>query len=203
MVRIEVVGEGSAVAQPDYASLSFHIVARDRAARVAAASAESGAASLIEMLDRGGVAKDDRGAQTVNVHRRTRWHDEREIFEGWEAAITVSCTVRDPDRAFDLIEEVTSAADVSLSGPHWVVDPSNAARDLARSRAFHDGFRKAESYASAAGLSLGELKEISEGTRPGGSSGVRLAARSEAMSSALEPAAQTVGATVTLLFDAE
>ena len=115
MVRIEVVGEGSAVAQPDYASLNFTIVARDRAARAAAASAERSAASLIEMLDRAGVAKDDRGAQNVNVHRRTRWQDDREIFEGWEAAINVSCTVRDPDRAYDLVEEVTSAADVSLN----------------------------------------------------------------------------------------
>ncbi|NNE95885.1 MAG: SIMPL domain-containing protein [Acidimicrobiales bacterium] len=204
MVRIEVVGEGTAVAQPDYAALTFTVVVRDGSARAAASSAETGAASLIDMLDRAGVANDDRGAQSATVHRRTRWHGDREVFEGWEAVINVACTVRDPNRAYDLVEDVTAAADVALSGPHWVVEPSNAAHDRARARAFEEGVRKAESYANAAGLSLGDLKEISEGTGAGGSPSRRLAASSpEAMTAALEPASQTVGATVTLLFDAE
>ncbi len=204
MTTIDVTGTGTAEADPDFASLSFHANAVEATSRAALASAKRITAAIIQLLDDGGVAERDRGAQHSNLHRRTRWHNEVETFLGWEAQITVTCTVREPEQAYGLVESVTEATDVNINGPHWIVDEANPAHDVAREGAVASARRKAQSYATAAGLTLGRLTVLAEGAgRVQG--GPRMARRmtSMEMEDAVDPASQTVSASVTLSFEAE
>jgi len=201
MARLEVSGNGSAVTDPDYAALGFHASGVAPSSAEAMTMAKERASAIIDVLDAAGIDSKDRGAQHSSVHRRTRWRDDREHFEGWEAQITVNCTVREPVLAYELVEGVTQIAEVSVNGPRWVIDGANSAHDLAREAAVQAARQKAQSYASACGLDLGALLEIIEGS--GGGGGPRMMRMAAAESdTTVDPAAQTVNAVVTLVFEA-
>ena len=200
MVQIRVTGNGHATSEPDEAGFSFSCQGHGPEAQTALAQATETAAAVLEQLDALGVTEGRRGVQRAHVHPRTRWVQDRELREGWDAQANVECSITEPTQAFELIDRIARIERVSINGPQWRVHPENAAHDAARQLAVDAARMKAASYAEAAGLTLGALVELFEGGAQPGPMGV--GGRSFAESASLEAADQTVQATVTLVFDA-
>lgn len=200
MVQIRVTGSGHETSAPDEAAFQFQCQGFALDAPGALSQATQAAESMLALLDDLGVPSEQRGLQRARVHPRTRWIEEREVRDGWDAHATVECTLSDATAAFELLEQATTVDRVAINGPEWRIRPDNPAHDVARQLAVDDGRIKAQSYAHAAGLSLGDLRELTEG----GATHDRPMMRSMAMSEAasLEAADQVVHATVTLVFDA-
>ncbi|MDW3177902.1 MAG: SIMPL domain-containing protein [Acidimicrobiia bacterium] len=200
MVQIRVAGSGQASSAPDEAAFQFRCQGFAPDASESLSQATLAAEAVLGLLDELGVPPELRGLQRARVHPRTRWDGDREVRDGWDARATVECTLSDATAAFELLEQATTIDRVSIHGPEWQVRPSNPAHDAARQLAVADGRMKAESYANAAGLTLGDLQELVEGGAQHGSPMMRSMGASEATS--LEASDQIVHASVTLVFEA-
>ncbi len=201
MVQIRVSGSGNATSAPDEAVFQFNCQGSAADATGALSEATEAAEAILGLLDRVGVPSEQRGVQRAQVHPRTRWIEDREVREGWDAHATIECTLSDSTAAFELLEEATTIERVAIHGPEWRIRPDNPAHGTARQLAVDDGRAKAQSYAAAVGLTLGDLQELIEG----GAGQARPMMRSMAMadSAPLEAADQSVHATVTLVYTAE
>ena len=198
MAEIRVSGTGVASSAPDEAVFHFNCQGFAAEASEALASANAAAQSVIAVLDRMDIAPSKRGVQRAQVHPRIRYHDNREVREGWDATTSVECTLDDVDSAFELLAATTEVAQVSVDGPNWQIRPDNPAHATARKRAVDDAKLKATSYADAADLALGELMELIE---HGADRGVRMrSAMLESSPSSLDPSEQSVSAQVTLVY---
>lgn len=200
MVHIRVTGSGQVRSAPDEATFQFHCQGFAAEAPDALSQATLAAETVLGLLDGLGVPPQSRGVQRARVHPRTRWDGDREIRDGWNANATVECTLSDATLAFELLEQATAIDRVSIHGPEWQIRPTNPAHDSARQLAVAEGRMKAESYAHAAGLTLGDLHELVEGGAVHASPMMRSMGASEATS--LEASDQIVHATVTLVFEA-
>lgn len=201
MAEIRVTGTGTTTSPPDQAAFTFSCEGRGAEASDALAQATAGAELVIGLLDSVDVPKDRRGVDRAAVHPRIQWRNDREVRDGWDAHASVQCTIDDPVAAFDLLEKAATLDRVSVHGPHWQIRPDNPAHDVVRKLAVDDARSKAESYASAAGLSLGALTELIEGgAMPGGRR--RMQAMASEQAAPLEASEQSVRASVTLVFEA-
>lgn len=200
MVQIRVIGSGQATTAPDEAGFQFHCKGTAPEAPEALAKATTAAEDVVTVLDRLGVPTERRGVQRAHVHPRVRWVDDDEVRDGWDADVSVDCSIEDPAMAYEVLEEVAAVDGVSIQGPHWRIRRENPAHEAARHQAVNDGREKAQSYASAADLTLGDLLELVEGGADRGEPRMRHMAMAE--SASLEAADQVVNATVTLVFDA-
>jgi uncharacterized protein YggE len=68
-----------------------------------------------------------------------------------------------------MLAEASARTEASVDGPRWEIRPENPAHDEARGQAMEDARRRADTYAQAAGLSLGDVLEVVEvGAQPTG-----------------------------------
>jgi uncharacterized protein YggE len=75
-------------------------------------------------------------------------------------------TVRDTDQLGELLDAAVNAGANSIYGVTFYVDDQTAAASEARVEAVEDARTKAEELASAAGMTLGPMVALSEGTTP-------------------------------------
>ncbi len=203
MAEIRVTGQGRTTSAPDEATFTFGCQGRGSEANAALSQATDAAKSLVALLDDIGIPEDKRGVERARVHPRVLWRKDREVRDGWDANATVSCTISDPTAAFDLLEKATLLDHVSVQGPNWRIRPDNPAHEEARKLAVDDARMKAESYARAAGLTLGELMEIIESGSVQSAPMMRgLAAAGGAAAESLEPSEQSVYANITMVYHA-
>lgn len=199
MTRITVVGSGSHSTEPDSASFSINTPTVAPTASEALAASSTLADAVLATLEDAGVPEDARGVQFSSVNRESRWEQDKEVLIGWRASHQVTCVSRDIAKTFDLLETLTSIDGVEVRGPHWEVDPDNPAHAAARRAAVVDARRRANDYAAALDVELGDLVELLEqGASPGP---VHVEARLSMASPALEAAAQAVSATATAVFE--
>ena len=113
-------------------------------------------------------------------------------------------TVRDTDMLGDLLDEAVNAGANSINGVTFYVDDQTAAASEARKLAVEDARTKAEELAAAAGLTLGPVVSIAEGTvsprrhfRTPASAGGRMAAAAVPV----QPGSSTVAVDVSMTFE--
>lgn len=171
--QIIVIGEGSASAVPDRAVMTLG--ARHSAKSAAEAMAQTSAAVtaiLARMQDMGIEAKDIQTAQlSLNpVWDRSKRYEDGEQPEpiGFEAANTVQVILRDLDRLGAVLDEVLEQGANSFSGFRFGLSDPQPVLDAARNDAVKEARRKAELYAQAAGVALGDILLITEELGGGG-----------------------------------
>jgi uncharacterized protein YggE len=81
---------------------------------------------------------------------------------GYRASNRVTIKVRDITKVANVIDTLVTAGANEIGGINFVVTQASKALDEARSKAVADARRKAEIYAKAAGVTLGEPISITE-----------------------------------------
>ncbi len=197
-VVINVTGVGSVLTSPDSARLLVSASGTGKKAATAVKASATTARKVLKAIDGlAGVAEDTHGIGHASVHERTTWDGEREVSQGWEANHSITITVDQVKRAFDVMSTLADIDKVSVTGPHFDVAASNPAHDQARQLAVSDARAKAASYASAAGLFLGRLVSMSDGHAP------MIGGQERTMSlQSLPVAEQGLSASVHLVFEA-
>ena len=89
------------------------------------------------------------------VQPRTRWHRGDDIRTGWRASRTSFVDVVVLDALSEIMSDLVDAG-AAVQGPQWSMAPTNPAYDQARAAA-EDARRRAQSYATALGLSVGPV----------------------------------------------
>lgn len=164
---IVVLGEAQVSAPPDKAVISLGARHTAKSAAEALAKTSEAVGAILSRMEQMGI--DPKDVQTSNLSLNPLWGKSRSYEEGeiaapigFEAANTVRVTLRDLDRLGEMLDLVTREGANAFSGFQFgLIDPEPV-RDEARSAAVTDARRKAELYARAAGVRLGEVLLLSE-----------------------------------------
>jgi uncharacterized protein len=211
---ISVRGEAIMEAEPEIATISVTVRARDRDRRTALDNLATRNAQVIARIRGYGDAVEEleSGTTSVYANMKDKARDERVIH--YLAQANTRVTIRDFTVLGALMTELADGDLVTVVGPSWALRPDSPVYREARIAAAKDATRRAQEYAEAFNAKLGQLIEAADMglLNGGGESTVRLrtaAARglpapmghsSEAPSLDFEPAKQHVTANVDARF---
>lgn len=172
--RLVVIGEGQASAAPDKAVITMGARHFGKTASEAMAKTSKSTAAILSRLQKAGI--DPKDIQTSSLSLNPIWKDrkysaspeEEQGPDGFEASNRLRATLRDLDMLGALLDEVTRDGANVFSGFALGLQNPEPIKDIARKNAVADARRKAELYAEAAGVGLGQVIMISEDQNTGG-----------------------------------
>lgn len=159
--EIVVRGTGEARALPNQASLRVEVTADHKTQEEAHDARTKLAASVDEVLSRHANAIARTTIASLLVQPRTRWHRGEDVRSGWRASRTSFVDVVTLDALGEIMAGLVDAG-AAVQGPQWSMAPTNPAYDQARAAAAEDARRRAQSYATALGLSVGPVAWVAE-----------------------------------------
>src|SRR3954464_439306 len=204
---VSVSGHGSVNVPPDTASVSIGVDIIKPTLGEAQEQATTQATAVIEALKDAGIAAEDIQTDyfSVNILRDYSENGDPTQITGFEIMNQLAVTVHDTDQLGELLDAAVNAGANRINGVTFYVDDQTAASSDARVQAVEDARTKAEELAAAAGMSLGPVVAISEGTSPlvspvydmarGGGMGAGQAAVP------VQPGSTTVAVDVTMTFE--
>ncbi len=201
---VTVRGEARSEVQPDLATLSVTVHANGSSSDAVRDQLATASGRLREVL----TARSDAVSRssTGGLHVAPVFGPKGNKITGYRGSFGASLEVTDFAQLSDLVFALTPLPNSQVDGPWWSLTPDHPAHRDVRLAAIGDARRRAEDYAAAVGLALGEVVEISD-LEPGGSWGpqARMAKgfamdAESAPSFDFEPALQTVSGQVTVRY---
>jgi hypothetical protein len=165
---ISVSGTGTVTLKPDVADLHLGVLITRQTVKSAQADAASAMTKVIAALKAVGIA--DKDIQTSNVSLQPAYdyssNSNPPRITGFQMSNSVTVTVRDLARLGDAIDNGLAASATSLDGVNFRVDDQTAAEAQARQAAMAEAKSKAQTLATAAGVSISGVASISETSAP-------------------------------------
>ena len=163
---VSVSGHGQVTVPPDTASVSMGIDVIQPTLAEAQEQATAQATAVIAALKAAGIADEDIQTDyfSVNILRDYSENADPTQITGFEIINQLQLTVRDTDKLGELLGKAVTAGANSINGVTFYVEDQTAAAREARTLAVEDARTKAEELAAAAGLTLGPVIAIAEGT---------------------------------------
>ena len=164
---IGVTGEGKATAPPDMATIQTGVVTQAPTASRALAANTEAMERIMAVLKRQNVASKD--IQTSSFHvqpnyrRDVRGRTLREIV-GYQVTNQLRVRVRNLPTLGEVLDALVQAGSNQVSRIAFGIDNPTGVLNQARSRAVGDARSRAQLYAQAAGVKLGKVLRINEGT---------------------------------------
>ena len=165
---VNVSGHGEVTIPPDTASVAIGVDVTQPTLSEAQAQATAQATDVIAALKAAGIAAKDIQTMSYNMDilRDTSKHGDPTKITGFEITNQLQVTVRDTAILGQVLDTAVKAGANNVSGVTFYVDDQTAAAREARRLAVEDARTKAEELATAAGLTLGPVVSITEGTQP-------------------------------------
>ncbi|HJU30281.1 MAG TPA: SIMPL domain-containing protein [Hyphomicrobiaceae bacterium] len=169
---VSVTGTGRVAADPDIAQVSAGVVVEAETAKDALARNSTIMVKLIDGLKAFGVAAKDIQTSSINVEPRYAQAKDGKpaTISGYRVVNQVRLTVRDVKRLGEILDGAIALGANQMGGVAFDVTNPEALLDDARKEAVASARRRAELYAAAAGVQLGEVLRIAEeagdGPRP-------------------------------------
>lgn len=157
---IVVAGQGSVVARPDRAQLSFGVSSDARTASAALRANAAEMTKVIAALKAQGIAAADLRTDLVSLAPRSSQNGETVV--GYTATNSVSATVRNLARTGAIIDAAVEAGANQVSGPDLVRSSATALYRTALRLAIADARGKARAIAAASGLHIRRVTDVSE-----------------------------------------
>lgn len=199
--QVTVIGSGEVQGTPDTLTVSaaMEAVAPDVSGALNQTSQRQQA--VLDALTAAGI--EERDISTTRVSLQPQYNSDGTAIDFYRAGNGIDVTIRDADRASDILSLIVDTGGDATrinSVSYSIADDSQLVRD-ARARAFSDAKDRAEQYAELSGLNLGDVVSISEadGTSPPPPVPMPRGVMAEAVP--LAPGEQTVGFTVTAVWE--
>jgi uncharacterized protein YggE len=163
---ISVTGEGHVAVAPDMATVSLGVMTDGDSAKSALDANNAAIAAVLEKLKSAKI--EDRDVQTSGLSLGPRYDysssnpDGTQKVTGYVASNMVTVRVRALDTVGGVLDAVVTNGANTLNGITFGLADDTAATDAARKAAVEDARRKADLYATAAGVKLGKILSISE-----------------------------------------
>ncbi|QPF85092.1 SIMPL domain-containing protein [Bradyrhizobium genosp. L] len=160
---ISVTGEATVSVAPDQAMIDGGVTSDAKTAREAADANNNAMAKVLTALKGAGI--DDKDYQTSRLSLQPKYAPDRSgpvTITGYRASNHVSIKVRDVAKVASVIDTLVGAGANEIGGINFVVSQASKVLDEAREKAIADARRKAEIYAKAASVTLGDPISISE-----------------------------------------
>ncbi|MBI5322978.1 SIMPL domain-containing protein [Bradyrhizobium sp.] len=163
---ISVSGEANVSVAPDLAQVDGGVTSEARTAREASEANNAAMGKVLLALKGAGI--DEKDYQTSRLSLQPQYaptgpnRTGPQQIVGYRAGNRVTIKVRDVGKIANVIDTLVGAGANEIGGINFIVTQASKALDEARTKAVADARRKAEIYAKAAGVTLGEPISISE-----------------------------------------
>ncbi|MGJ4914082.1 SIMPL domain-containing protein [Bradyrhizobium sp. HKCCYLRH2060] len=164
---ITVSGEASVTAPPDLAQIDAGVASDAKTAREAAEANNAAMAKVLQALKGAGIA--DKDYQTSRLSIQPQYAQNRPgqpTVTGYRASNRVTIKVHDVSKVASVIDTLVGAGANDVGNIYFSVAEPSKLLDQAREKAVADARRKAEIYAKAAGVTLGQPLNIAEDGAP-------------------------------------
>jgi uncharacterized protein YggE len=197
---ITVIGAASVTRVPDVVRISVGVTATKSTVKLARDAAGRSMKAVIASIKALGI--DEKDIKTTGIDLSAQYNNSSKIT-GYRMSEQLQITVRDLDKAGDVVANATAKGATEVNGLSFEVADPASAMDEARAAAIAQARTSAQKMAAAAGVSLGEVVSISESfaSSPGpyySADSLRGAAIPQ-----IEPGTQDVQATVSVIFSIE
>lgn len=161
---ISVTGEATVSAAPDAAQIEGGVTSDAKTAREASDANNAAMGKVLLALKGAGIPEKD--YQTSRLSLQPQYAQNKSgpnSVTGYRASNRVTVKVRDVTKVANVIDTLVTAGANDIGGINFVVTTASKLLDEARPQAIADARRKAEIYAKAAGVALGDPISIGEG----------------------------------------
>jgi uncharacterized protein YggE len=148
-------------ARPDAARLRIQCRARSKDSPGAHRDVAATSARVDAVLEAHAGAIRKRSTSGLLVTPAYEWTDKGRRSVGWDGVHGTTVEITDP-AAIGAIFAGVAEAGATLGGVEWLLDATNVAHAEARTAAALDARARAEAYAAALGVRLGEVLEVRE-----------------------------------------
>ena len=169
---IWVTGQGTIEIPADVAQVSIGVESRETTVSAARQKAANAMEKVLDAIKENGVSEDDIVTTNLNIYPQTIWvevsdslgrHSEPRIT-GYTVSNTVQVTVRDIDNLSPVVDTAATAGGdlIRINSIQFTVDDSSAYGEIIRQNAAAEALAKADVYARAMGVTLGQLVYLTE-----------------------------------------
>ena len=162
---ISVSGEANVSVAPDLAQVEGGVTSEAKTAREASEANNAAMGKVLLALKGAGI--DEKDYQTSRLSLQPQYaptgpNRTAPQITGYRAGNRVTIKVRDVTKVANVIDTLVGAGANEIGGINFIVTQASKVLDEARTKAIADARRKAEIYAKAAGVTLGEPLSITE-----------------------------------------
>jgi uncharacterized protein YggE len=196
---ITVTGEAMTTAVPDMVTIRLGVATQGKTARDASGANAKLMTAVMAAIKAAGAA--ERDIQTARLALQPQFEQTKNgppHLTGFHASNDVTVKLRDIGKLADLIDHAVAAGANEMSGIEFSVSDHSKRLDEARTAAIADAHRKAEIYATAAGVKLGRAVAITETSA---SPPPRPVAAFRAVSTPIAPGELALQASVTVSYE--
>ncbi|MEM7730685.1 MAG: SIMPL domain-containing protein [Pseudomonadota bacterium] len=203
---IHATATATADAIPDRVSVSAGVQSNAPTAREAMQLNAEVMRGVFAALAENGIEQRDISTSYLNLNPRYDYEQRsngQPRLVGYQASNQVTVTTRDLDGSGQLIDAMINAGVNTINGVNFQVSEPDAAQASARTAAIEKAKIKARMMAQAAGVKLGRLLSMREGSSPGPIAYdeiVVTGARNMSAAPPLAPGQREIGSTVTLSY---
>ena len=201
---ITVHGHGEVKVKPDIALITIAVTTQSKDQAEAVAQNATRTTAVLKAIKDAGIAEKDIQTQSFTVQPQYDYDAKPPALTGYQVQNSVQATVRDLTRVGLLIDKTTAAGASQINDVSFDLSDRSRAESDALALAVAGAKRKASVMADAAGVDLGRLLTLTEGTDAPPERPVFMAARAMAMApAAATPIADqqiTVTADATLVY---
>lgn len=201
---VSVAGRGSVQAEPDIATIRIGVTTENVKAQDAMSANTAATEKVISELQQASIDKKDLKTSNFSVYPqyKTEGENKHQIVT-YRVSNTVTVTVRDISKAGEVLAKAAIAGSNQISGPSFSVSKPEKYMNEARKKAVENALEKARAYASAAGLRLGSILEISEPGLPPLTYGASFARSAAVAPIPIEPGEEKLEAQIFLVIELE
>jgi uncharacterized protein len=200
--QVTVVGAGQVQGKPDTLTVdaSIEFVAPDVSGAMNQTSDRQQA--VIDALAGSGIDRKDIKTTQVSVQPQFAGGDNTAIV-GYRASNSIEVKIRKLDSASQALTLITGTGGdaTRINSVNYSIDDDSQLVKDARARAFDDARDRAQQYAQLSGLKLGKVMSITESGAATPPTPLPTTKSPEMAAVPLEPGQQTVGFSVTVIFE--
>lgn len=202
---VEVTGQASVEAVPDFARVTLGVTSAGKDAREALAANARSVNALIDLLKSEGIPAADIQTSSLSIapemsNPPAGSEAERRIT-GYTVSNMVTVRVRDLPKLGALLDKAVDAGANAMYGLAYGENDPGALLDAARPKAVADARRKAEIFAAAGGAKIGRLLSLTEESGSSPMPMGRVFAKMSAAPTPVEPGRDTLTVIVTARFE--
>jgi uncharacterized protein YggE len=160
---ISVTGEATVQVAPDQAQVDGGVATDAKTAREASDTNNAAMGKVLLALKGAGI--DEKDYQTSRLSLQPQYAPNRSgpsPIVGYRASNRVTIRIRDVTKLANMIDVLVGAGANDIGGINFTVSQASKLLDEAREQAISDARRKAQIYAKAAGITIGEPLSITE-----------------------------------------
>lgn len=163
---ISLNGHGEVKASPDMAVVTVGVMSQAQTAREALTQNTAAMEKIFSSLKTGGIEARDIQTSNFSVNPRYDYgqnNNQPPRLVGYDVSNSVAVSVRKLDTLGSVLDTVVSQGSNQINGIMFTIADDAKLQDEARKVAVADAERKAQLYAEATHITLGQIMGVSEG----------------------------------------